>query len=340
LHEIREWGERVLVHTESGDKLSSRAIEGHWIGIDTRSKGARIYWPDKRNVTIERNIHYLPSVSQNEGEDDIIVVPQTEPTTLPITSTPPAVEANENVEPPAKRTRRPTQRVADILEGRAEGAPKRSARLLARGVQMPTTEAERAEVAEIEGEQVIGEAGMAEQFDGYALSAEVSNSEGLEPLTLGEAKRRADWPLWEQAIKEELEMLKKTGTWELTERPCDANMVGSKWVFRAKKDTAGNVVRYKARLVAQGFSQVPRVDYFDTFAPVARLASIRSVLAVATDLDMEMHQIDIKGAYLNGELTSQERIYMRQPPGYAEPGSPPLVCKLKKTLYGLKQSGR
>jgi hypothetical protein len=84
-----------------------------------------------------------------------------------------------------------------------------------------------------------------------------------------------------------------------------------------KKDAAGNVVRYKARLVAQGFSQVPGVDYFDTFAPVARLASIRTVLAFAAAEDYETGQIDIKGAYLNGELTNDKVIYMKQPPGYS-----------------------
>ncbi len=131
--------------------------------------------------------------------------------------------------------------------------------------------------------------------------------------------------------------MKAAGTWELTEKPEGANVVGSKWVFRAKKDATGKIVRYKARLVAQGFSQIPGVDYFDTFAPVARLASIRTVLAFAASEDLETGQIDIKGAYLNGELTDNECIYMRQPPGYSQ-GS--LVCKLHKTLYGLKQSGR
>ena len=101
--------------------------------------------------------------------------------------------------------------------------------------------------------------------------------------------------------------------------------MGSKWVFKVKKDASGNVVRYKACLVAQGFSQVPSVDYFDTFAPVARLASICAVLAIAADLDFEVHQIDIKGAYLNGILTDDETIFMCQLPGFAV-GSK--VCKL------------
>ncbi len=117
--------------------------------------------------------------------------------------------------------------------------------------------------------------------------------------------------------------------------------MGSKWVFRIKKDAEGGIVKFKARLVAQGFSQVPGIDYFDTYAPVARLASIRSILAMAAALDLELHQVDIKGAYLNGKLTDKEIIYMRQPPGYPEPGSHPgQVCRLVKTLYGLKQSGR
>jgi len=85
---------------------------------------------------------------------------------------------------------------------------------------------------------------------------------------------------------------------------------------------------------------VPGVDYFDTFAPVAKLASIRTILAIAAELDLELHQIDIKGAYLNGELTDEEQIYMRQPPGYEIPGLAQKACHLLKTLYGLKQSGR
>ena len=117
--------------------------------------------------------------------------------------------------------------------------------------------------------------------------------------------------------------------------------MGSKWVFRAKKNAAGNMVRYKAQLVAQGFSQVPGVDYFDTFAPVAQLASIRTVLAFAAAEDLETGQIDIKGTYLNSELTEKETIFMKQPPRYAipNPNGAMLVCKLRKTLYGLKQSG-
>jgi hypothetical protein len=107
-----------------------------------------------------------------------------------------------------------------------------------------------------------------------------------------------------------------------------------------KKDAAGNIICYKACLVAQGFLQVPGVDYFDMFAPIAKLASIRAALAMAGAEDMELHQIDIKGAYLNGELTTHEVIFMQKPPSYHTPNSLGNVCHLHKTLYGLKQSGQ
>lgn len=133
-----------------------------------------------------------------------------------------------------------------------------------------------------------------------SMVSEIAEAEGLDPTSLADARRRPDWLDWEKAIQEELTTLKEAGTWILVDAPPGANIVGSKWVFRVKKDADGNIARKKARLVAQGFSQVPGIDYFDTFAPVARLASIRTVLALAARDDMELHQVDIKGADLNG----------------------------------------
>ncbi|CAA7262723.1 unnamed protein product [Cyclocybe aegerita] len=217
----------------------------------------------------------------------------------------------------SKRTRKPTQRLHDILEGRAVSSNRPGAPKVTPGVQLPS-EILYALYSEagFEGENEDGWVMVADFIDEYAMAAEISEKEALEPRSLAEARTRPDWPLWEKAILEELAVLKAAGTWELVDAPPGANIVGSKWVFRAKKDAAGNVVRYKARLVAQGFSQVPGIDYFDTFAPVACLASIRAVLAMAAVHDYEIHQVDVKGAYLNGILTADEVIFMRQPPGY------------------------
>ena len=104
--------------------------------------------------------------------------------------------------------------------------------------------------------------------------------------------------------------------WRLEEAPPGANIISSKWVFKAKKDAAGNIVCYKARLVAQGFSQIGSVDYDDTYAPVAHLTSSRAIIVMANRLGLELHQVDIKGAYLNGILHEDEVLYMQHPPGY------------------------
>ena len=182
---------------------------------------------------------------------------------------------------------------------------------------------------------------LLEDFDGleHAFAAKTADSEALEPRTLVEAKRRPDWPLWEKAIEEELATLKAAGTWKLEEPLPGANIIGSKWVFKAKKDAAGNIARHKARLVAQGFSQIGGVDYDDTYAPVAKLASSRAIIAMANKLDFELHQVDIKGAYLNGVLNENEVLYMQHPPGYKAPNAGACILRFVKTLYGLKQSG-
>ena len=308
---VREWGEKVWVRVEKGDKLSGRVHKGHWLGIDEESKGVRVWWPDTKTIGIERNIHYdnsHSSGSRSEGEDDGRVETRTDepfvpkdhfPTDNPEqktpSETPSAIQTIDvpapNPEPRERRIWKPSQCVQDILEGHAESSN------ITRGVQLPTRE------QEVEGE--------ADCADEYALAAEISETEALELRNLAEAKKRQDWPLWEKAIHEELETLKTAGTWDLVNAPNEANVIGSKWVFRAKKDAAGNVVRYKARLIAQGFSQVPGVNYFDMFALVARLASIRTVLAFVASENYETGQINIKGG-LSGWRTHQKRGHLHE----------------------------
>ena len=185
-------------------------------------------------------------------------------------------------------------------------------------------------------------AAVMECEDKYAFITETGEAETLEPQSLKEAKSRPDWPRWEKAIEEELKLLREARTWEVVDEPRDVNVVGSKWVCKAKKDASGSIIRYKVHLVAQGFSQVPGVDYFNTFTPVARLASICTVLVFAAAEDYETGQINIKSAYLNGELTDEEVIYMKQAPGYKVSGEEKRKkeYRLKKSLYGLKQAGR
>jgi hypothetical protein len=133
--------------------------------------------------------------------------------------------------------------------------------------------------------------------------------------------------------------LECSGTWSTFSRPEGKNIVGSKWVYRIKRKSDNTVDKYKARLVARGFTQIYGVDYFDTYSPVAKMASFRTILAIAARNDWDIESFDFNGAYLNGTLSEDEEIYMQEPPGYETQGEHS-VKRLHKSLYGLKQAGR
>jgi hypothetical protein len=160
-----------------------------------------------------------------------------------------------------------------------------------------------------------------------------------DPLNLCEAMQSEDSSKWETAMQEEYDSLMANGTWELNTLPEGLKSIGCKWVFRTKYDASGNIIRYKARLVIKGYSQVAGVDFDETFAPVAnKFITIRCILAIAAAMDWEIHQMDVKTTFLNGVL--EVFIYMNQPEGFVQKGKEHLMCKLIKALYGLKQSPR
>ena len=140
------------------------------------------------------------------------------------------------------------------------------------------------------------------------------------------------------AADAEYNSLIENDTWDLVELPKERKCIGSKWVFKVKRDRDGKISRFKARLVAKGYAQNYGVDYDETFSPVVKFQSIRILLALAAQHDLLLHQMDVVTAFLNGHL--EEDIYMEQPDGYTQHGQEHLVCKLKRSLYGLKQSSR
>jgi hypothetical protein len=149
-----------------------------------------------------------------------------------------------------------------------------------------------------------------------------------DPLTVTEAKSRPDWPEWQKAMDDEMAQLRKLGTFSTTTLPSSRNPIACKWVFRIKRDQLGSIIRYKAHLVAKRFSQIPGIDYDETFAPVVRLDTIRLLLALAARYKLDVHIVDVIGAYLNGKL--DEEIYMQQPECYQDGTT--MVYKLNKAL--------
>ncbi|GJW67395.1 retrovirus-related pol polyprotein from transposon TNT 1-94 [Tanacetum coccineum] len=156
-----------------------------------------------------------------------------------------------------------------------------------------------------------------------------------EPKKVSEALKH---PGWVDAMQDELNQFAKNKVWTLVPAPYGKTIIGSKWVFKNKRDKTGIVRKNKARLVAQGYNQQEGIDYDETFAPVARLEAIKIFLAFATYMNFIVYQMDVKSAFLNGKL--KEEVYVKQPPGFERNKFPNHVCKLDKSLYGLKQAPR
>lgn len=157
-----------------------------------------------------------------------------------------------------------------------------------------------------------------------------------EPKTYKEALESKDRNEWSKAMDEEYQSLIKNGVWLLVDRPKNESVIDNKWVFKLKTKPDGTIERYKARLVVRGFTQKYGVNYEETFSPVVRFSSVRSILAVSAMRKMKLVQFDVKTAFLYGDL--HETVYMKQPVGYDDNSGK--VCKLIKSLYGLKQASR
>jgi hypothetical protein len=168
-----------------------------------------------------------------------------------------------------------------------------------------------------------------------AASAEIKTDS--EPATYQEALAAPDAEQWKQAMDEEMASLHANGTWVLEPPPTGAKTIPVKWVYKIKRDASGNIERYKARLVVKGFMQREGIDFNEVYAPVSKAATMRALLSLVAADDLELEQLDIKTAFLNGDL--EETIYMQQPPGYQEGGNG-MACRLVKALYGLRQAPR
>ena len=238
------------------------------------------------------------------------------------------IEAEQELQ--VDKTEEPTGGVQSELDGQLLLEERENESEEAPGSQAPPRRSQRVKKAPIR----YG-------LDEYADTAQhvAYQATGIEePANIKEALSSNRSREWKVAADCEYKSLIENKTWELVKPSEGRKAIGCKWVFRVKYDGNGRLERFKGRLVAQGFSQKYGIDYDETFSPVARFSSIRTLLAFSVERGMLVHQMDVVTAFLNGDL--KEEIYMQQPPGYVQLGKEDLVCKLKKSLYGLKQSPR
>jgi hypothetical protein len=159
-----------------------------------------------------------------------------------------------------------------------------------------------------------------------------------DPASYKEVVMSENLKKWLETMEDELSSMSSNGVWDLVEISDGAKKVGCKWVYKTKYDSKGKIKRVKARLVAKGFTQREGIDYTETFSPVSNKDSFQIVMALVAHYDLELHQMDVKTVFLNGDL--QENVYMAQSEGFVMKGKEHMGYKLKKSIYGLKQASR
>lgn len=308
---LRVFGCEAYAHIPKDErrKLDPKAGKCIMLGYGAETKGYRLYCPSDNKVIFSRDVVFREGDFENEDRRmDLGDEERIELDVLPDES---------QVESESEETvvgSRPTTTTPDLTDSVIESSspPRQPSPPAARRSMRPRNFP-----------------------DYYGLSAKLVK---VEPSTVEEAMNSREKDQWIGAMQKEMDSLQENNVWELTELPEGRQLVGSKWVFKTKTDADGKVERYKARLVAQGFSQKPGCDYDETFCPVVRLESVRTLVALSVQHGLQVHQVDVATAFLNGRL--EEEVYMAQPEGFVSPGREHFVCRLKKSIYGLKQSAR
>ncbi|KAL5703600.1 hypothetical protein ACHQM5_022129 [Ranunculus cassubicifolius] len=338
------------------NKLMPKTVECIFLGYSSQHKGYRCLDPTSNRVYVSRHVRFdettFPFITQRSpselAESDLVFVPVLTPPPVTSTATPtvsptlpppiPVDVAYAAAPTPSPTLPQPNHVRDEVLfqqqyQRRPRVHPNESSNATANATPNPThcmTTRTR-----------DGSRRTAARTDGTirypipkALTAQLSAST-IEPTCYTQAARS---PEWRNAMVEEFNALLKNQTWTLVPPSPNQHQVGCKWVFKLKERADGKLERHKARLVAKGFHQQHGLDYDETFSPVVKPTTIRTVLSLAVSSGWPLRQLDVKNAFLHGSL--RETVYMTQPPGFVDPNRPHHVCKLHKAIYGLKQAPR
>ena len=341
LRHVRVWGcpSEVRVYNPQEKKLDPRTISGYFIGYAERSKGYRFYCPSHSTRIVEsRNAKFLENDlisgsdhSQNivSGKDHVDAQPSCSSDRLIVIHNTPQVPTGVRqtiIEVPQLADNNPVDQVVDGEQQDIVDHP------VEQHVPQDDNNATLRRFTRMRKSAIPSDYIVYLQELNYNIGGENDLETFSQAMSCKESK------FWYDAMKDEMNSMASNGVWNLVELPNGVKVIGCKWVFKTKKDSLGNIERYKARLVAKGFTQKEGIDYKETFSPVSKKDSLRVILALVAHFDLELQQMDVKTAFLNGEL--EEEVYMKQPEGFSSNDGEHLVCKLKKSIYGLKQASR
>jgi transposase InsO family protein len=332
---LRVFGADAYVHVPKDErtKFDPKAIKCIHVGYCETQKAFRLWDPATRKVRISRDVLFneerFCSISRESCfSNPPLVYPEElvpENSILSPSEDPPETLPSENQLPLNPDQSSEAQEAPTVTIDPAATNPRKK-----KQVTIITPREENPLGARIRNKPSRWiEESQTEKYAGMALL------DVEEPETVEEALNSAESEKWMLAMDEEYQSLMKNNTWTLCRLPVGRNAIRNKWVYTIK---SGTEVRYKARLVAKGFTQRPGIDYEETYSPVVRHDSLRAVLAITAAENLEMVQLDVKTAFLNGDL--HEELYMFQPTGFEIEGQEDLVCRLNKLLYGLKQASR
>ena len=331
LSHLRVFGSRCwyAAPRELVRKLDSRANEAIFLGYATQSKAYKLW--DARNckIVISRNVVF--------DEDSMRVEVESESNKGP--ENPSTDSVNLQSQPDLDEDTSSTDSSPSEQGGATEEVPVSSNDLhSSTNIQ---SDADSSDDTATRTSEAPRRSARARKAPGAWWKATAVIARDATPESFSAAVRSSDSNNWMDAMKAEISSLDKNNTWTLVPRSEARNILTPKWVFRRKEVVTpenGDTVKYKARLCARGFQQIYGIDYTETFSPVVTFTSIRTLLALVAAMDLELEQMDVVTAFLNGNL--DEVIFMEQPQGFKDPKFPDHVCKLLKALYGLKQSPR
>ena len=323
LRHIHIWGcpAEARIYNPHEKKLDSRTISGYFIGYPDKSKGYRFYCPNHSVRIVETgNARFLENGEISGSNEPRKVDVEEIRVDIPPLFLPQEIIVSQ-----------PVQQVEENEQHNRVGSLPPENIAIENAVEPP-------QPAPLRRSQRERRPAITDDYVVYLQESDFDIGIRKDPVSFSQAMESDDSSKWMEAMNEELKSMAHNGVWDLIELPNSCKPVGYKWVFKTKRNAKGNIKRFKARLVAKGFTQKEGIDYKDTFSPVSKKDSLRIIMALVAHFDLELHQMDVKTAFLNGNL--DEDIYMEQPEGFTKKGNEHLVCKLKKSIYGLKQASR
>ncbi|GJV45381.1 putative RNA-directed DNA polymerase [Tanacetum coccineum] len=319
LRHFKIWGcpAEAKISKPKTKKLDSRTIRCYFIGYLERSKGYQFYFPNHTTQIVKtRDVEFLENGEiSGSGERSIDMNEK-------------LIDApNQELSIPLDMENSTTVTSDEVVDIPIVDAPQHDENLIPPIVQQPLRRSEMTRRSVVH-----------DDFITYLNEDDYDLGKVKGPIFYNEAINSNQSTQWLEAMNDELKSMQINDVWELAELPNCVKPVGCKWVYKTKLYQKGNIERFKAHLVAKGYTQKEWIDYNETFSPISRNDSLRIVMALVAYYDLELHQMDVKTAFLNGDL--HEDVHMTQPKGFMVEGKEHMVCKLKRSIYGLKQASR